>query len=47
MANAEYRVLMMNPFTWGGENEIVILASKFDVEVSVVSSESCRALVTR
>jgi ubiquitin thioesterase OTU1 len=43
--NASYRVSMENPFTWGGENEIILLSSKFGVETSVVSVESLRTLV--
>ena len=45
MANAEYRAFMENPFTWGGENEIIILSAKFGVEVAVTSSQSLRSLV--
>lgn len=40
MPNAQYVDWIQNPFNWGGENEIGILAQHFDVEVAVVFMEA-------
>lgn len=46
MPNLQYQSWIRNKFNWGGENEIVILASrKFHLEVCVVSMESFSTLV--
>ena len=42
---AEYAEWIVNPFHWGGENEILTLATHYDVEVAVVSCESLSVLV--
>lgn len=40
----EYQKWIMDPFHWGGENEILILARHFNVEIKVVSCESLTVL---
>jgi len=37
--NAEYATWIQNHFNWGGENEIGILATHFDLEITVVMME--------
>jgi hypothetical protein len=36
----KYKEWITNTFHWGGENEVLILARKFKVEISIVSCES-------
>jgi hypothetical protein len=46
MANEKYQEWIQNKFHWGGENEILILATrKYKVEVCVISMESFTKLV--
>lgn len=45
MPTADYQTWIQNQFNWGGENEIVILGRKFNMEVCVVSMESFSTLV--
>merc|ERR1712086_41072 len=45
MPNEQYQGWIQNKFNWGGENEILILATrKFKLEIAVVSMESFSVL---
>eukprot|EP00041_Stephanoeca_diplocostata_P019572 m.424756 g.424756 ORF g.424756 m.424756 type:complete len:179 (-) comp21339_c0_seq1:934-1470(-) len=41
----QYASWIKNTFNWGGENEIIVLAHYFGVEVAVVSCESLTVMV--
>lgn len=43
MGNAEYQRWIQDPFSWGGETEVVVLATHFGLEVAVITMEACVA----
>eukprot|EP00667_Euglena_gracilis_P025393 EG_transcript_29798 len=45
MGNAEYQKWIQDPFSWGGETEVVVLATHFGLEVAVITMESQAVLV--
>eukprot|EP00668_Euglena_longa_P016480 GGOE01020738.1.p1 GENE.GGOE01020738.1~~GGOE01020738.1.p1 ORF type:complete len:357 (-),score=105.94 GGOE01020738.1:295-1335(-) len=45
MENTAYQKWIQDPFSWGGETEIVILASFYSLEIAVVTMQSQAVLV--